>query len=169
MRKWALGLMVGMVFFTGLASAAEKKLAVVDVQKAMRSADKVKEIEAKLKKEFSEDEKKIEALKKKITELKERQKRDWAVMGDAEKRKLQEEGMRVTNELKVSSQESQRRLQARQQELLKPVVSDAQEVIKDIMKEEGYDVVFRREALVEFDPKMDITLKVTLKLNEKNK
>ena len=169
MRKWALGLMVGMVFFTGLANAAEKKLAVVDVQKAMRSADKVKEIEAKLKKEFSEDEKKIEALKKKITELKERQKRDWAVMGDAEKRKLQEEGMRVTNELKVSSQESQRRLQARQQELLKPVVSDAQEVIKDIMKEEGYDVVFRREALVEFDPKMDITLKVTLKLNEKNK
>jgi outer membrane protein len=169
MRKWALGLMVGMVFLTGASFAADKKLAVVDVQKAMRSADKVKEIESKLKKEFSVEEKKIEELKKKITELKERQQRDWAIMGDAEKRKLQEEGMNVTNELKALSQESQRRLQTRQQELLQPVVSDAQDAIKDIMKEEGYDVVFRREALVEFDPKMDITLKVTLKLNEKNK
>jgi len=169
MRKWALGLMVGMVLFTGASFAADKKLAVVDVQKAMRSADKVKEIESKLKKEFSVEEKKIEELKKEITELKERQQRDWAIMGDAEKRKLQEEGMKVTNELKALSQESQRRLQTRQQELLQPVVSDAQDAIKDIMKEEGYDVVFRREALVEFDPKMDITLKVTLKLNEKNK
>ena len=48
------------------------------------------------------------------------------------------------------------------------MLSDTQEVIKDIMKEDGYDVVFRREALVEFNPKMDITLKVTLKLNEKS-
>ena len=89
-------------------------------------------------------------------------------MGDAEKRKFQEEGVSVTNELKALSQESQRRLQARQQELLQPVLSDTQEAIKEIMKEDGYDVVFRREALVEFNPKMDITLKVTLKLNEKS-
>ncbi|MBV1870430.1 MAG: OmpH family outer membrane protein [Gammaproteobacteria bacterium] len=168
MRKWALGIMVGLVFFSGLTVAAEKKFAVVDVQKAMRSADTVKEIEAKLKKEFTAEEKKVETLKNKINELKERQKRDWAIMGDAEKRKFQEEGMNVTNELKALSQESQRRLQARQQELLQPVLSDTQEVIKDIMKEDGYDVVFRREALVEFNPKMDITLKVTLKLNEKS-
>jgi len=169
MRKWALGLAVGLVLFTGVSSAADKKFAVVDVQKAMRSADKVKEIESKLKKEFSAEQKKIVELKNKITALKEQQQRDWAIMGDGEKRKLQEDGMKVTNELKALSQESQRRLQSRQQELLQPVVSDAQDAIKEIMKEEGYDVVFRREALVEFDPKMDITLKVTLKLNEKNK
>ncbi|MBL4606390.1 MAG: OmpH family outer membrane protein [Pseudomonadales bacterium] len=169
MRKWALGLAVGLVLFTGVSSAADKKFAVVDVQKAMRSADKVKEIESKLKKEFSAEQKKIVELKNKITALKEQQQRDWAIMGDGEKRKLQEDGMKVTNELKALSQESQRRLQSRQQELLQPVVGDAQDAIKEIMKEEGYDVVFRREALVEFDPKMDITLKVTLKLNEKNK
>ena len=169
MRKWALGLVFSMVFFSGASFAAGNKMAVVDVQKAMRSADKVKEIESKLKKEFSSEEKQIEGLKKKITDLKETQQRDWAIMGDAEKRKLQEKGMKLTNELKKISQESQNRLQVRQQELLQPVVSDAQEAIKEIMKEEGYNVVLRREALVEFDPKMDITLKVTLKLNEMNK
>jgi len=62
MRKWALGLAVGLVLFTGVSSAADKKFAVVDVQKAMRSADKVKEIESKLKKEFSAEQKKIVEL-----------------------------------------------------------------------------------------------------------
>lgn len=153
----------------GSAVAADIKIAVVDVQKAMRSADKVKEIETQLKNEFSDEEKKIEDLQKKITDLKEKQKRDWAVMAEPEKRKLQEDGMKLTTDLQTLSQDSQRQLAARQQQLLQPVISDAQEAIKEIMKAEGYQMVMRREAVVEFDPKMDITLKVTLKLNEKTK
>lgn len=152
--------------FSGFALAADSKIAVVDIQKAMRSTDKVKAIEAQLKTEFSDEEKKITDIQKKIGELKEKQQRDWAVMADPEKRKLQEDGMKLTTELQTLSQESQRQLAARQQELLQPVISKAQEAIKGIMKADGYDVVMRREAVVDFDPKMDITAKVTLKLNE---
>lgn len=167
--KLASKVLVMSLLIAGSAMAAEQKIAVVDVQKAMRSADKVKEIEAQLKNEFGDEEKKIEELQKKITDLKEKQKRDWAVMAEPEKRKLQEDGMKLTTELQTLSQESQRQLAARQQQLLQPVISDAQEAIKEIMKAEGYHLVMRREAVVEFDPKMDITLKVTLKLNEKSK
>lgn len=152
--------------FAGSALAADPKIAVVDVQKAMRSTDKVKSIEAQLKNEFSDEEKKISDLQKKIGELKEKQQRDWAVMSDPEKRKLQEDGMKLTAELQTLSQDSQRQLAARQQELLQPVIAKAQETIKGIMKADGYGLVMRREAVVDFDPKMDITAKVTLKLNE---
>ena len=168
MSKWLAKLALTSVFATGIVVAAEQKIAVVDVQKAMRAANEVKVIEAQLKKEFSAEEKKIGELKKQIEGLKEQQQRNWAVMGDAEKQKLQEEGLQVTNELKALSQDSQRRLAARQQELLQPVILQAQEAIKEVMKEGGYNMVFRRAALVEFDPKHDITLKVTLNLNEKS-
>lgn len=164
--KMSSKLLLVSAFLAGSAFAADAKIAVVDVQKAMRSADKVKAIEAQLKTEFSGEEKKIGDLQKKIGDLKEKQQRDWAVMSDPEKHKLQEDGMKLTTELQTLSQDSQRKLAARQQELLQPVITKAQEVIKDIMKADGYEMVMRREAVVDFDPKMDITAKVTLKLNE---
>lgn len=164
--KMTSKLLLVSALFAGSVLAAEPKIAVVDVQKAMRATDKVKAIEAQLKTEFSDEEKKIADLQKKIGELKEKQQRDWAVMSDPEKRKLQEDGMKLTGELQALSQDSQRKLATRQQELLQPVIVKAQEVIKGIMKSDGYGLVMRREAVVDFDPKMDITAKVTLKLNE---
>lgn len=80
-----------------------------------------------------------------------------------------EEGTRLANEYKFLAQESQRRLQGRQQELIGPILQKAQKALEEVIKEGDFDVVLRREAVLKFSPEMDITKKVTAKLNKKEK
>jgi len=155
-----------MAFFVSMANAEGVKFAVVDVQAAVSGADEVKAITAQLKSEFSGEEVKIKALQAKIQGLKEKQAKDGAIMSEAENRRLIEEGTQASNELKFISQQSQRRLVSRQQELFAPVLERAQKAVKDVMTEGGYSLVFRKEALVDYQGDADITKLVTSKINQ---
>ncbi len=168
MNKILVMLSVVLMFATSLVGA-ETKIAVVDVQAAVAGSEEVKAITEQLRTEFKEEDEKIKALQAKLQGLQEKQQKDGAVMSEAENRKLMEDGTRLANELKFLSQESQRRLAARQQELLGPILQRAQKAVQDVVKAGKYELVLRREAVVEFSPKMDITKKVTAKLNDSGK
>lgn len=155
-----------MAFSVTVANAEGVKFAVVDVQAAVSGADEVKAITEQLKGEFSEEETKIKALQAKIQGLKEKQAKDGAIMSEAENRRLMEEGAQASNELKFISQQSQRRLVSRQQELFAPVLERAQTAVKEVMDEGGYTLVFRKEALVDYKGDADITKLVTAKINQ---
>ena len=158
-------MLLALLFIALSSHAADMKFAVVDVQAAVSGSEEVKAITAQLKGEFSEEERKIKALQAKIQSLKEKQLKDGAIMSESENRRLVEEGTQAANELKYLSQESQRRLVSRQQELLAPVLERAQKAVEEVMSEGGYSLVFRREALVDYSQDIDITKSVTAKLN----
>jgi len=154
---------------TTSAFAGKSKIAVVDLQAAVSGSKEVKAISEQLRTEFKDEDAKIRALQTQLQGLQEKQQKDGAIMSEAERKTLMEDGTRLANELKFLSQESQRRLQGRQKELIGPILQKAQKAVKDVVAEGGYELVFRREAVVEFSPEMDITKKVTAKLNDSGK
>ena len=154
---------------TTSAFAGKSKIAVVDLQSAVSGSEEVKAISEQLRTEFKDEDAKIRALQAQLQGLQEKQQKDGAIMSEAERKTLMEDGTRLANELKFITQESQRRLQGRQKELIGPILQKAQKAVKDVVAEGGYELVFRREAVVEFSPEMDITKKVTAKLNDSSK
>jgi len=154
---------------TTSAFAGKNKIAVVDMQSAVSSSEEVKIISEQLRTEFKDEDSKIRALQAELKGLQDKQQKDGAIMSEAERRTLMEDGTRLANELKFLTQESQRRLQGRQKELIGPILQKAQKAVKDVVAEGGYELVFRREAVVDFSPDMDITKKVTAKLNDSSK
>jgi len=154
---------------TTSAFAGKNKIAVVDMQSAVSSSEEVKIISEQLRTEFKDEDSKIRALQAELKGLQDKQQKDGAIMSEAERRTLMEDGTRLANELKFLTQESQRRLQGRQKELIGPILQKAQKAVKDVVAEGGYELVFRREAVVDFSPEMDITKKVTAKLNDSSK
>lgn len=169
MKKIMSILGIVLMFVAPLAFAEKIRIAVVDLQGAVTASEEVKTIAEQLKTEFKDEDQKIRNLQTKLRELQEKQKKDGAIMSEAEGRKLMEEGTRLANELKFLTQESQRRLQGRQQELIGPILQRAQGAVEEVIKEGGFDIVLRREAVLEYSPDMDITKKVTAKLNKKGK
>ena len=154
---------------TTSAFAGKNKIAVVDMQSAVSSSEEVKIISEQLRTEFKDEDSKIRALQAKLQGLQDKQQKEGAIMSEAERKTLMEDGTRLANELKFLTQESQRRLQGRQKELIGPILQKAQKAVKDVVAEGGYELVFRREAVVDFASEMDITKKVTAKLNDSSK
>jgi Skp family chaperone for outer membrane proteins len=90
---------------------------------------------------------------------------DAAVMNETEKRNL-------ANEIEIKAVEYQQRVSQLQesqensrQELMQGLAPKFQAALAQLMKEGGYTVLMHRKAVLVFDPKDDLTKKVTEVLN----
>ena len=86
-----------------------------------------------------------------------------AVVKEAERKKLQDLYSRIMN----YSQEAQKQLEDKQQELLAPLQKKTLDIIQQIAKENGYTHVFNREALLVVPTGDDLLPLIKKKLNLK--
>ena len=88
-----------------------------------------------------------------------------AVMSDKDKRDLQKQGEGKVQEYNNLAQTVQKRTQEVQQELLERMIPKMEAVITDLQKTGKYDIILEKKSAIYTDPSVDITKKITEKLN----
>lgn len=165
MKKLQVWSMVGLM---GLAvsAAAEMKIAVLDVQTAVLSSDEAKKFIEQVKKETGPDEEKLKSISEEGRKLQERMQKDGPVMSEDEKRKLAEkiEEKAVNYKYLVGKLQSTQR--DKQQELLSKMNPKVEKAVTEIIKADQFDLVLQRQAVVYAVTALDITSKVTDRINQ---
>ncbi len=160
---YCLFVLLGLQSFN--VSAADLKIAVVDVRAGVMQSTAAKLKMEKLKPEFAKEEAEIMALRDELKKLEERIKKDGAVMSAEEKRKLEKEFVEKGNELKFKGQQFQQSSQSEAQEVFKSLLPKFQEALKSIVEANKYDVVLHREAAIFVKPEYEITEQVMKKMD----
>lgn len=144
---------------------AETKIAVADSQAALMASDVARKVVEKLQGDLKVQRDRMAQLKGEIEGLEAKLQKDGAVMSDKDKRDLQKQGEGKIQEYNNLAQTVQKRTQEVQQELLERMIPKMEAVITDIQKAGKYDIILEKKSAIYTDPSVDITKKITEKLN----
>lgn len=161
-KKWASLLFMGF-FLATPAMAGELKIGFVNVPKLLEKAPQAEKAKKELEKEFSPRDKRLVSEQKEIKQLEEKLAKDGAIMGDAERQKLEKdvlnrkrEGQRLQNEFRED-------FNIRRNEELGKLQREVFEAIQAMAKEESFDLVLT-DGVVFASDQIDVTEKVSKKL-----
>lgn len=157
------GLVAGLL--AAPAFAAEPKIAVADTQLALMATDVAKKAVEKLQAEFKVQRDRMGQLKTEIEALEAKAKKDGAVMSEKDKKDLQKQAEGKFQEYNNLAQMVQKRTQEVQNELLQRMIPKMEVVIEEMQKANKYDIIIEKKNVIFADPTVDLTKKITEKLN----
>lgn len=135
------GLLAMLLGATGVATAAEYKIAFVEVPRLLRDAPQVEAVRDKLKKEFSRRNDDLVAQADQMKKLEEKFRRDSTIMSDAEAKRLERDIVSRQRKLKSAQNEFQEDLALRQNEELGKLRKVIGEIIVQVAKDGQFDLV----------------------------
>jgi outer membrane protein len=149
---------------------AEGKIAVVDVQGAILQTDIAQKrlAEVRDKAEYKKNKAEFDRLKSEGEALLKTAQKDAAVMSEEQKKAAQKKLGSMQEDLDHVVGKLQQAEQAAGQALLQEMAPKVQEVLRDIIKQEGIGLLLTRNAVVHAEESYSITAKVTEKLNQLN-
>ncbi len=148
-------------------AAAELKVAVLNVQRALSESDEAKAAAEQIQQDLQEDRDSLNQLREDIEALQEQLEKDAEILGDEEKRRIGKDIEDKRLDFEFGANKLQKELQDRQEEVLRDMAPKLEAVLDDLVEIEGYDLVLQRGGLLYVNVKHDITRRVTEKLNEK--
>jgi outer membrane protein len=104
-------------------------------------------------------------LKTDIEGLEAKAKKDGPTMSDKEKQALQKQAEGKIQEFNNLAQTVQKRSQEVQNDLLQRMIPKMEEVIDELQKTNKYDIIIEKKNVIFADPGVDLTKKITEKLN----
>ena len=156
-------LVLTLVFFIGgLSLASDLKVAVISLEKAVGKAEAIKKINAQLDEEFKKEREDLKELRSEIEKLekkiKEKEKPDDKLEGELRRRRIQ-----YSYFFEAVSEKADKR----HEELMAEINPLVKQAIKDIT--EQYDIVYDGAELLHFNPSLEITDRLTQKINDSTK
>ena len=157
-----------MVFLVNASFSDELKIAVVDLEKAVGAANAVKTINSQLDDEFKEERKEIKDLRAKIDEMEKekKEKQEGKNINEEELNKLEGELRRRRIQYSYFFEAVSEKADERHQELMEKINPLIKQAIKEVIESDNYNIVHQKENLLHFDPKFDISEKLTEKINQ---
>ena len=150
----------------GTVWAQDTKIGIVNLEQALFNSDPAQGVQAELQAEFSNDEQRAQTLQQELLALQERFQQDEAIMSESEIRQLNADAQEKQLQLQLISERVQQALQEKNQqfiESMRPMLTNA---ISDVVAEGGFDLVLNAGSVAYADPVLDITSRVTAKINE---
>ncbi len=147
------------------ASFAELKIGFVDVTRVLESAPQAEKAKKRLEQEFSPRDKLLVSQQKEIKKLEEKLARDRAVLSEAEGRKLERDLISQKREAQRAQQEFSEDFNMRRNEELGKLQKRILEAIKDLAKEEKFDLLLTSGVIFAND-QIDVTSQVQEKLGK---
>ncbi|MFQ6371258.1 OmpH family outer membrane protein [Shewanella sp. YIC-542] len=144
----------------GTSTAYAEKLAVVDMGAVFEQIPQREQVTKQLKSEFGDRMAQVQKLQDELKGLLEKQQRDAQLMTDAQKTDLvrKMESLKADYQLKGKALDED--LRRRQGEEQNKLLIKVQKAINSIAKQENYDVVLQRGAVIYVKPEQDISSKV---------
>lgn len=140
-------------------------VAVADSQAAIMATEMAKKTFEKLNNDMKPQRDRLEQLRKDIAAIEEKFQKNASVMSDKDKRDLQKQAESKLNEFKNLADAVQKRANEVQQEMLKTLIPKTEDVVEEIRKAGNYDIIIEKKNVIFADPAVDITKKITEKLN----
>ncbi|MEN9449710.1 MAG: hypothetical protein RJA83_324 [Pseudomonadota bacterium] len=140
-------------------------VAVADSQMAIMATDAAKKTFDKLNADMKPQRDRLDSLRKDIAGYEEKFQKNASVMSDKDKRELQKQAEAKINEFKTLADALQKRAQEVQQEMLKNLIPKTELVVEELRKAGNYDIIIEKKNVIFADPSVDLTKKITEKLN----
>ncbi len=171
MRRGSLTLAVAAALVLGLACAgmAATKVAVVDMQRAIRECKAGKRAAAQLRKRKAELEAELKALSEKLTKLRKELENTAMLLKPEVRLKKQRAYERMLRRFNDRRQEAQQELIEAQRDALGPIQQRMLKVVREIGAARGYSMVLDARFLYYFPRSVDITAEVVAAYDKKYK
>lgn len=174
-RKWFL-ILTAAIAAVAIAVAASSqtmqqrmmKIAVVNTQEVFDKYLKTQEAQKKLNEEISKLEEQGKKMSEDLRTLQEKYDKQRIFIDD--KKKEQEMLRQIEQkkaEIRQFIQSGQQRLDQKRQELTEPIIKEIDQVVQQIGKDEGFDLIVDKIATLYVNPRIDITEKVIQILNQR--
>ena len=148
------------------ALAQDTKIGVLNALQALFNSDAARVVQEELEQEFSADEARAQELTTQLQDLSAKFQQDEAVMTDEEKRRMNSNAQDIQVQIQLIQERVQTALQEKNQQFLQSMQADLATAVSDVVAEGGYDLILNVDSAPYFAPGLDITAKVTAKLNE---
>jgi len=146
--------------------AQDTKIGVLNALQALFNSDAARVVQQELEEEFSVDEKRAQDLTDQLTKLGEEFQQNEAVMSEEEIRRMNANAQDLQVQLQLIQERVQTALQEKNQQFLESMQNDLATAVTDVVAEGGFDLILNSDSAPYFAPVLDITARVTAKLNE---
>jgi len=157
-----------LVSMTGIVSAQELRIGVVNPNRLLEEAPQSKVALKRLEQEFATRNGKLLKEQKSIKGLEDKLARDGAIMAESERRKLERDIVSRRRELRRGSDELREDRTFRSNEERGKLLRFVNEAITKIGKEENFDLILY-EGIAYANPKIDLTQKILKRLQAEAK
>ncbi len=153
------------LMFTLNISHAELKIGFVNVAKVLEKVPQAEEAKKRLETEFSPRDKQLASQIQDIKRLEETLVKDGSVMSDSKKKNLKRDIITKKREAKRAQQVFGEDFSLRRNEELGKLQKRIIEAIKEIAKEDDYDLLLT-DGVIHAKPEFDVTARVQEKLSK---
>lgn len=160
------------LLFAGMVSAQEAdqggplKVAILDMAAALYNSELATAVQEQLSTDTANDSQRIRELAAEGTALQERLRVDAEVLSDAERRDIQEQLEEIGVQYQYLENRVDQLVQERRSMFEQTYSSNLIQAITSVVEESDFDMVLRAEVALFYKDAMDITARVTAKLNE---
>ncbi len=164
MHKWLIAMVLALSFSLAQAQAADMKIGFVSIAKILNSAPQADAASKRLEREFAPRQKGLVEAQNSLRRLEERLSKDGAVMSESQRRSLEGDIRNQARELKRTSDEFREDFNLRRNEELGKFQKQVLDVINNVAREEGFDLVVNDGATLYASSRVDVTDKVLSRL-----
>ena len=159
-------LILWLATFAQSAAAQDAKIGILNAIQALFNSDAARVVQEELEQEFAQDEQRATELTEELTTLQEQYQQNEAVMSEDEVRRMNSDAQDLQVQLQLIQERVQTALQEKNQEFVQSMQEELTQAVMDVVAEGGFDLILNTEAAPYFAPVLDITARVTAKLNE---
>ncbi|MEN8167693.1 MAG: OmpH family outer membrane protein [Pseudomonadota bacterium] len=152
-----------LTLLSAAVSAESYRIGFVNATKVFEESPQYNDARDRLQTEFSRREKDLLADQKQLKQLEEKLQRDGTVMSESEVKRLERDILSRSRKLKNAQTEFREDLNLRQNEEFKKLRTQIREVIQEVGKKEGIDLIVS-DGVVYFSKRIDISDLVLSKL-----
>ena len=147
--------------------AQDTKIGVLNALQALFNSDAARIVQEELEQEFNQDQTRANDLTDQLQTLQEEYQQNEAVMTEDEVRRMNSNAQDLQVQLQLIQERVQAALQEKNQEFLQSMQEELAAAVTDVVAEGGFDLILNVDSAPYFAPVLDITARVTAKLNEK--
>ncbi len=159
-------LLSGMVSAQETGATGGLKVAILDMAAALYNSELAAAVQQQLSTETATDSQRIRDLAAEGTALQQRLTVDAEVLSDAERRNIMEQLEEIGVQYQFLENRVDQLVQERRSMFEQTYSSNLIQAITAVVEEEDFDIVLRAEVALFYKDAMDITARVTAKLNE---
>ena len=157
---------LSLLLFAQGAFAQDTKIGVLNALQALFNSDAAQVVQQELEQEFALDEQRASELTEQLQALQEEYQQNEAVMTEEEIRRMNSSAQDLQVQLQLIQERVQQALKDQNQAFLESMQEELARAVTDVVAEGGFDLILNVDSAPYFAPVLDITARVTAKLNE---
>lgn len=161
--KTKIALFLGLLLITNV-SFADLKVGFVNIPAVLEKAPQAEKAKKRLEQEFSPRDKQLVAQQKEIQNMDDRMAKDAAIMGESARANMEKDILNKKRDAKRAQQEFSEDFNVRRNEELGKLQSRIVEVIRDIAKNQNFDLLLT-DGVIYASEQIDVTAQVQQKLS----